>query len=86
MIWLWDLVDVLFPSVYMSKKRLDAEERLVMVKGRIDEARRLSSLSNSELQIIPYLWYKYSDETSEFLTKVSQSVVRLVLIRFDESD
>ncbi|XP_077298929.1 hyaluronidase A-like isoform X2 [Arctopsyche grandis] len=69
MVWLWNEVDVLFPSVYMSKKRLNAEERLQMVIGRVTEAKRLQSISNSAQLIMPYLWYKYSDETSEFLSR-----------------
>ncbi|XP_077298516.1 hyaluronidase B-like [Arctopsyche grandis] len=67
--WLWDESDILFPSVYMSKNRLSSAERLQMVKGRVLEARRVASRTNRNSLIYPYVWYKYQDETSEFVTK-----------------
>lgn len=69
--WLWDESDVFFPSLYFNKNKLNSNERLQMVKGRVFEARRISSKTNWRHSIYPYLWYKYQDETNTFVTQVN---------------
>lgn len=69
---MWDVSDMLNPSVYLSKKRHNEKERLQMIKGRVFEAKRISSRTKHNPEVYPYLWYKYQDSTSEFLSHVSE--------------
>ncbi|KAF4525057.1 hypothetical protein B566_EDAN001971 [Ephemera danica] len=67
--WLYDSSDALFPSLYMSRQKLRAEQHYKFVYGRLNEAKRLSSRTKSRKpDVMPYVWYRYYDE-QEYLTK-----------------
>lgn len=65
--WLFEISENLHPSLYLSEKRLDSGEKVEMIEGRINEARRISQ---QQSRILPYFWYKYQD-TKAFVSKVN---------------
>lgn len=74
--WLFEISDNLHPSLYLSENRLDAGQKIKMIEGRINEARRNAQ---NQSQIIPYFWYKYQD-TKAFVSKVIRFCSQFYLI------
>lgn len=75
--WLFEISQNLHPSLYLSEKRLTSGQKIQMIEGRIDEARRISQQSH----ILPYFWYKYQD-TKAFVSKVIYVSLFLFLLQF----
>ena len=58
--WLWELVDVLMPELYISKG-----ESGMFIRGTLTEAERIVAAAraagNKKLTIVPYTWIRYYD-------------------------
>ncbi|XP_046624557.1 hyaluronidase B-like isoform X1 [Neodiprion virginianus] len=67
--WMFNLQNVLLPSVYLQAS-LRHKERMELITGRVTEAIRISNRSkqNAKKPVIAYFWYKYQDSRNEFLT------------------
>lgn len=70
MSWLFELEDVLLPSVYL-RLSLSNADRVGLVGGRVKEALRIARQSTPRKKILPYYWYKYQDHRDTYLNKVS---------------
>nr|ADJ67266.1 Cul n 2 allergen [Culicoides nubeculosus] len=59
---LWDIVDVVLPSVYLNNK-ITASQRVQFVRGRMREGYRVSQLSKQPVKppVYSYLRYVYTD-------------------------
>nr|ACD61711.1 hyaluronidase [Orancistrocerus drewseni] len=68
MSWLFNNQNVLLPSVYV-KFFLKAEERVGLVRGRVKEAVRIMRNTKHKPRVIPYWWYKYTDQTNVYLSQ-----------------
>lgn len=68
MSWLFELEDVLLPSVYL-RLGLTAGERVGLVGGRVKEALRVARQSAPRKKVLPYYWYKYQDHRDAYLNK-----------------
>ncbi|XP_014217210.1 hyaluronidase A-like [Copidosoma floridanum] len=60
MSWLYENMSLLLPSVYLSPD-LDADQRLGLVRGRVQEAVRIANKSpnRGNVKVLPYYWYRY---------------------------
>ncbi|XP_076763693.1 hyaluronidase [Xylocopa sonorina] len=67
MSWLFELEDVLLPSVYL-RLSLTSSERVGLVGGRVKEALRISKQTGGR-KVLPYYWYKYQDRRDAYLSK-----------------
>ncbi|KOC68535.1 Hyaluronidase, partial [Habropoda laboriosa] len=67
--WLFELEDVLLPSVYL-RRSLTSGQRVGLVGGRVKEALRIAKQMTSRKKVLPYYWYKYQDQRDSYLTKV----------------
>lgn len=70
MSWLFELEDVLLPSVYF-RLNLTSSERVGLVGGRVREALRIAKQMAIKKRVLPYYWYKYQDKRDMYLSKVS---------------
>nr|ACZ37402.1 venom hyaluronidase [Eumenes pomiformis] len=68
MSWLFNNQDLLMPSVYV-KYFMQAFERAALVQGRVKEAVRISNNHKNLPRVIPYWWYKYTDQMDVFLSE-----------------
>ncbi|XP_076240384.1 hyaluronidase [Calliopsis andreniformis] len=68
MSWLYDLEDVLLPSVYL-RQSLTSSERVGLVGGRVKEALRIARQTTPRKKVLPYYWYKYQDQRDAYLNK-----------------
>ncbi|CAL7933282.1 unnamed protein product [Xylocopa violacea] len=69
MSWLFDLEDVLLPSVYL-RLSLTSNERVGLVGGRVKEALRIAKQQTTgRKKVLPYYWYKYQDQRDTYLNK-----------------
>ncbi|XP_014217198.1 hyaluronidase-like [Copidosoma floridanum] len=70
MSWLFGSKTNLYPSVYLRQK-LNASQRIGLVRGRVQEAVRLSrkAWNRESSRVLPYYWYKYQDQTNVFVNK-----------------
>lgn len=75
MAWLFQLEDVLLPSVYL-RLGLTSSERIGLVGGRVKEALRIAKQTTPRKKVLPYYWYKYQDQRDTYLNKVSLSVLK----------
>lgn len=60
--YLWNMADVIFPSVYLSEK-LSQDKRSTMVRGRVREAKRVSNSVQgpNKPKILTYIRWVYTD-------------------------
>ncbi|XP_046748178.1 hyaluronidase B-like [Diprion similis] len=67
--WLFNLQNVLLPSVYL-RTSLRHKERMELITGRLTEAIRISNMfkQTAKKPVMPYFWYKYQDSNNDFLT------------------
>jgi hypothetical protein len=74
MSWLFDNSNILLPSVYLHYK-LSPNQRVKLVRGRIEEAIRVSrkSQNKEKIRVLPYYWYKYQDKRDDFIEKVPET-------------
>lgn len=70
MSWLYELEDVLLPSVYL-RQSLTNSQRVGLVGGRVKEALRIARQMTPRRKVLPYYWYKYQDQRDTYLNKVS---------------
>lgn len=68
MSWLFNKQDVLLPSVYV-KYFLKPEDRAGLVMGRVKEAARISRNLKHKPRVLPYWWYKYTDQMDVYLSQ-----------------
>ncbi|CAD1474545.1 unnamed protein product [Heterotrigona itama] len=68
MSWLFELQDVLLPSVYL-RLSLTSNQRVGLVGGRVKEALRIAKQMMTRKQVLPYYWYKYQDQRDTNLSK-----------------
>ncbi|XP_071870643.1 hyaluronidase isoform X1 [Bombus fervidus] len=68
MSWLFELEDVLLPSVYF-RLNLTSSERVGLVGGRVREALRIAKQMAIRKKVLPYYWYKYQDKRDMYLSK-----------------
>lgn len=68
MSWLFNNQDVLLPSVYV-KYFLQPFERAGLVEGRVKEAVRVSNNHRNLPRVIPYWWFKFTDQMDVFLSE-----------------
>ncbi|XP_051168365.1 hyaluronidase B-like [Leptopilina boulardi] len=66
--WLFSQQQVLFPSVYL-RKNLAESKRVDFIKERVNEAIRVAGNISPKPKVMPYLWYKYQDNSDIFLSK-----------------
>ncbi|XP_063710108.1 hyaluronidase B-like [Culicoides brevitarsis] len=66
--WLWDIVDVVLPSVYLNNK-ITAAQRVQFVRGRMREGYRVARMSKQTQKppVLAYLRYVYTD-TLKFIS------------------
>nr|AGI16775.1 Cul o 2 allergen [Culicoides obsoletus] len=66
--WLWDIVDVVLPSVYLNNK-ITSAQRVQFVRGRMREGYRVAKMSKKSPKppVLAYLRYVYTD-TLKFLS------------------
>lgn len=71
--WLWDIVDVVLPSVYLNTK-ITAPQRVQFVRGRMREGNRVAKMSQKSKKppVLGYLRYVYTN-TLDFISNVSVS-------------
>ncbi|XP_044001891.1 hyaluronidase-like isoform X2 [Aphidius gifuensis] len=67
--WLWKLEDIMLPSVYL-RNSLSSNEKIGLITGRLEEAKRLVDAYKPQSKILPYFWYKYQDQKDIFLSKI----------------
>ncbi|XP_011301680.1 hyaluronidase-like [Fopius arisanus] len=67
--WLWKLEDILFPSVYI-RSTLTVNEKKGLIVGRLQESRRIIEKYSLSSVILPYFWYKYRDNSNNFLSEI----------------
>lgn len=60
----------MLPSVYL-RNSLSSNEKIGLITGRLEEAKRLVDAYKPQSKILPYFWYKYQDQKDIFLSKVS---------------
>ncbi|KAF3426231.1 hypothetical protein E2986_12566 [Frieseomelitta varia] len=68
MSWLFELQNVLLPSVYL-RLSLTSNQRVGLVGGRVKEALRIAKQMMTRKQVLPYYWYKYQDQRDTNLSK-----------------
>ncbi|XP_026668165.1 hyaluronidase-like [Ceratina calcarata] len=70
MSWLFELEDVLLPSVYL-RLSLTSGQRVGLVAGRVKEALRIAKQTSAgtRKKVLPYYWYKYQDQRDTYLNK-----------------
>lgn len=68
MSWLFELEDVLLPSVYL-RSSLTSSERVGLVGGRVRESLRIARQTTPRKKVLPYYWYKYQDQRDAYLNK-----------------
>ncbi|XP_076680463.1 hyaluronidase [Andrena cerasifolii] len=68
MSWLFELEDVLLPSVYL-RLGLTGSQRIGLVGGRVKEALRIAGQVTPRKKVLPYYWYKYQDQRDTYLNK-----------------
>lgn len=78
MSWLFELEDVLLPSVYL-RLGLTGSQRIGLVGGRVKEALRIARQVAPRKKVLPYYWYKYQDQRDTYLNKVSPFVCENIL-------
>ncbi|KAK2577205.1 hypothetical protein KPH14_003355 [Odynerus spinipes] len=79
--WLFESQEVLLPSVYL-RYFLKPDERLGLVRGRVQEAIRVSNNSRNKPRVIPYWWFKYTDQRDVFLSETDvKSTLKEILTR-----
>lgn len=67
--WIYDGSNIIYPSVYMGEQT-PPSDRVRLVRGRVREAMRLAKQSKSQLQVLPYFRYVFTD-SRKFLSDVS---------------
>lgn len=75
MSWLFELEDVLLPSVYL-RSSLTSSERVGLVGGRVRESLRIARQTTPRKKVLPYYWYKYQDQRDAYLNKASPFVLK----------
>nr|AGT96475.1 salivary hyaluronidase [Phlebotomus orientalis] len=58
--WLFQSYSSWYPSVYISHDNFTEEDRLKLVRGRVQEYNRLRNLTNKNATIYPYIWLLYN--------------------------
>ena len=66
--WLFELEDILLPSVYL-RLSLTSSQRVGLVAGRVKEALRIAKQTTIRKKVLPYYWYKYQDQRDTYLNK-----------------
>jgi len=67
--WLWDVVDIVLPSVYLNT-RLEPYERPGFVRGRMREAYRVAQRARKRQKppVVGYIRYVYTNQAKDFLS------------------
>ncbi|XP_015438973.1 PREDICTED: hyaluronidase-like [Dufourea novaeangliae] len=79
MSWLFELEDVLLPSVYL-RQSLANSQRVGLVGGRVKEALRIAKETTPRKRVLPYYWYKYQDHRDTYLNKADlEATLRKIL-------
>lgn len=73
---MYEIGTALYPSIYMREKELNADKRVRMITGRVEEAKRVAAKHSQTIKILPYLAIKYQD-TFKFLSKVKVFLIYL---------
>eukprot|EP00079_Xenopus_tropicalis_P008813 XP_002932242.2 PREDICTED: hyaluronidase PH-20-like [Xenopus tropicalis] len=68
--WLWKESTALFPNVYLEVALKSSNNAVMFARHRIQEARRLSSLSKFTLPIYVYTRPVFTDQPDKFLSEV----------------
>lgn len=70
--WLWDIVDVVLPSVYLNT-RITGVHSTQFVRGRMREAYRVAQRAKvtNKPPVFGYIRYVYTNNVTTYLTDVS---------------
>nr|QHB21608.1 venom hyaluronidase 1 [Platymeris rhadamanthus] len=66
--WMYKTGTALFPSVYLQQKILNEGKRAKLIEYRVLEGKRIATMGRSQLLLLPYTYYKYTD-TLTFLSQ-----------------
>lgn len=78
--WLWDVVDVVLPSVYLNT-RITSVQRVQFVRGRMREAYRVAQRARvtNKPPVLGYIRYVYPNNVTTYLTDVSDLLQNILL-------